>query len=193
MRIFKRTTDFWCSEESPIVPVWISFLYLPDHFMYCKEALFFIASVIDKPLWIDQATASLACPSIGRVLVEYNVTQPLLPQIRINVGDYRFWQSVIFEKISLYCASCKHLGHTIETCYVANPGLRPQRPNGNWQTRVDNKQSQVLPSDTEQPLNTLWLELSITKQIVDAVSPIVLSTENRANATKSTLIQEPIG
>lgn len=125
MRIFKWTTDFRCSEESPIVLVWISFPYLPVHFMHCKEALFSIASAIGKPLRIDQATASLARPSIARVLVEYDVTQPPLQRIRIGVGDYEFWQSVIFEKIPMYCASCKHLGHSIEMCYVANPGLRP--------------------------------------------------------------------
>ncbi|KAH9805152.1 Egg cell-secreted-like protein [Citrus sinensis] len=84
MRIFKWTTDFRCSEESPIVLVWISFPYLPVQFMHCKEALFSIASTIGKPLRIDQATASLARPSVARVLVEYDVTQPPLPRIRIG-------------------------------------------------------------------------------------------------------------
>ena len=93
--------------------------------MHCKETLFYVASAIGKPLQIDQATVSLAHPSVARVLVEYDVTQPPLPRIQIGVGDFEFWQSVIFEKIPLYYASCKHLGHTIETCYVANPGLSP--------------------------------------------------------------------
>ena len=122
MRIFKWTTDFLCSEESPVVPVWISFPYLPIHFVQCKEALFSIASAIGQPLRIDQATATLSRPSVARVLVEHDVTQPLLPRIRIGVGDSGFWQNVVYEKIPLYCASCKHLGHAAETCYVANPG-----------------------------------------------------------------------
>lgn len=124
MRIFKWTTDFRCSEESPIVPLWISFPYLPIHFVQCNEALFSIASTIGKPLRIDQATASLAQPSIARVLVEH-VTQPPLQRIQIGVGDSGFWLSVVYEKIPLYCASCKHLSHAFETCYMANPGLRP--------------------------------------------------------------------
>ena len=94
--------------------------------MHYKEALFSITSAIGKPLRIDQVIASLAHPSVARVLVEYDVTQPPLPHIRIEVGDYEFWQSIIFEKIPLYCATCKHLDHTIETCYVANSGHRPQ-------------------------------------------------------------------
>ena len=189
MRIFKWTTDFWCSEESPIVPVWISFSYLHVHFMHCKEVLFSIASVIGKPLRIDQATTSLAHPSIARVLVEYDVTKLLLPRLWVSVGDSGFWQSVIFEKIPLYCASCKHLGHTIETCYMANPWLRPQ------QTRVENgKKSEVLPSNTPQLSDTPQPGPFITKQITDAGSPItnVLLMENRANVTNSTSVQEPI-
>ena len=143
----------------------ISLLACP--LMHCKETLFSIASAIGKPLWIDQAIASLARPSVARVLVEYDVTQLLLPRIWIGVGDYRFWQSVICEKIPLYRVSCKHLCHTIETCYMANPGLRLQRPSGNWQTRIDNKKSEVLPSHTPQTFGTPRLELSITKHIAD--------------------------
>ncbi|KAH9706483.1 protein IQ-DOMAIN 31 [Citrus sinensis] len=113
--------------------------------------------------------------------------------IRIGVGDSGFWQNVMFEKIPLYCASCKHLGHTIETCYVANPGLRPQRPSGNRQTRVeDGNKSEVLPSDTSQPSNTPRPEPSITKQIADVGSPITKPSENRPNVTNSTSVQEPI-
>ena len=48
MRIFKWTTDFQCSEKLPIVPVWISFSYLPIHFVQCKEALFSIALAVGK-------------------------------------------------------------------------------------------------------------------------------------------------
>lgn len=64
--------------------------------MHCKEALFSIASAISKPLRIDQTTTSLARPSVARVLAEHEVTKSLLPWIRIDVGDSRFWHIVIF-------------------------------------------------------------------------------------------------
>ena len=57
----------------------ISLLACPLH--HCKEALFSIASANGKPLRIDQPIASLARPSVARVLVEYDVTQPPLPRI----------------------------------------------------------------------------------------------------------------
>ncbi|KAH9778072.1 UDP-glycosyltransferase 83A1 [Citrus sinensis] len=95
---------------------------------------------------------------------------------------------------SYICDFWKHLAYTVKTCYVANPKLRPQRPSGNWHTRIDNsKKSEVLPSDTPQPLDTPRPGPSVTKQIADAGSPVVLPTENRANTTNSTSIQEPIG
>lgn len=144
IRIFQWTTDFRCSQKSPIVPTCISFPYLPVHFMYCKEALFSIALAIGRPLRVDQATASLSRPSVAMVLVEYDVTQPPLQRIRIGVGDSEFWQRVVFEKIPPYCTSCQYLGHVAEACYVTNPGFRPQRPNKDRQNRATRqKESRV--------------------------------------------------
>lgn len=93
--------------------------------MHCNKALHSIASTIAKPLGIDQATASLTRPLIARVLVKFDVTQPPPSWIRIDVGDFEFWQNVNFEKISLYCALFKHFSHAIEVCYVTNLRLHP--------------------------------------------------------------------
>lgn len=80
--------------------VWVSLPYLPIHFIHCKEALYSIAVIIGKPLFVDYATASVNKPSVARVLVEYRD-----------------------------CNSCKHLGHSADTCYVANPSLwKLQKP-----------------------------------------------------------------
>ena len=174
MRIFKWTTDFLCSEESPVVPVWISLPYLPIHFVQCKEALFSIASAIGQPLRIDHATASLSRPSVARVLVEHDVTQPLLPRIRIGMGDSGFWQKVVYEKIPLYCASCKHLGHAVETCYVANPSLRPQRPNRAPPTSSHTSPDRAAPPPGPSPRapDPTPEHSSLAIQIVDSISPI---------------------
>ncbi|KAL9448763.1 hypothetical protein AB3S75_016127 [Citrus x aurantiifolia] len=176
MRIFKWTTDCRCSEESPIVPVWISFPYLPIHFVQCKEALFSIASAIGKPLRIDQATASLSRPSVARVLIERDVTQPLLPRIRIGVGNSGFWQNVLYEKIPHYCASCKPLGNAAETCYVANPGLRPQRPNRAPQANPHMSKAREAPPPGTSPRapDSTPEYSSLAIQIMDFRSPITV-------------------
>lgn len=161
MRIFKWSKDFRCSAESPIVPVWVSLPYLPVHFIYCKAALYSIAAAIGTPLRVDNAIASGNRPSVARILVEYDISQPLLPRIWIGEGDSGFWQDVIFENVPAYCSSCRHLGHSYESCYIANPGLRkapqstppPQRPAADMSEQpaasADEHPSQVpIASDT---------------------------------------------
>ena len=96
MRIFKWSTEFRCSVESPIVPVWVSFLYLPVYFMHCKPALFSITSAVGTHLRVDHATASVNRPYVAKVLVEYDISRPLLPRIWIGEGDSGFWQDVVF-------------------------------------------------------------------------------------------------
>lgn len=74
MRIFKGSTNFRCSAESPIMLVWVSLPYLPVHFIHCKFAMFSIVAAIGTSLYIDHAIASINRPSIAGVLVEYHVS-----------------------------------------------------------------------------------------------------------------------
>lgn len=80
MRIFMWSTSFRCYEESPVVPVWV-LPYLLVHFIHYKPALFSIAAAIGTPLHVDHATASVNMPLVARVLVEYDVSLPLLLRI----------------------------------------------------------------------------------------------------------------
>lgn len=56
------------------MPVWVSFPYLPIHFIHCKSVLFSITATVDTPLRVDHATTSVNRPSVARVLVEYDVS-----------------------------------------------------------------------------------------------------------------------
>ena len=40
MQVFKLSTDFYCSVESPIVPIWVSFPYLPVYFVHVNLPYF---------------------------------------------------------------------------------------------------------------------------------------------------------
>lgn len=95
--------------ESPIVPVWVALPYLPVHYIHCKPALFSIAAAIGTPLRVDHATASVNRLSVARVLVEYDVSKPLLPRIWIGEKDSGFWQDVVFERVPAYCSQLRHL------------------------------------------------------------------------------------
>lgn len=67
--------------ESPIVPVCVYFPYLPVHFVHCKPVLFSIASAIGTPLCVDRAMALVNRSFVAKVLVEYEISQSLLPRI----------------------------------------------------------------------------------------------------------------
>ncbi|KAH9662191.1 reverse transcriptase domain-containing protein [Citrus sinensis] len=155
MRIFKWSKDFRCATESPIVPVWVSLPHLPVHFIHCKAALHSIAAAIGTPLRVDHATATVNRPSVARILIEYDISQPLLPRIWIGEGDSGFWQDVVFEKVPAYCSSCRHLGHSFDSCFIANPGLRkaPQSTAPSQRPAPDKgKQAEAPPEEHQRPV-----------------------------------------
>ena len=66
------------------------------HFIHCKPVLFSIVAAIGTTLRVDHATASVNRPLVARVLVEYDVSRPLLSRLWIGEDDYGFLQDVIF-------------------------------------------------------------------------------------------------
>ncbi|KAG8362639.1 hypothetical protein BUALT_BualtUnG0055700 [Buddleja alternifolia] len=55
MRVMKWTHDFDPNEGSPIMPIWIKVLGLRPHWFH-KQFLYHVASLIGKPLKLDEAT-----------------------------------------------------------------------------------------------------------------------------------------
>ena len=105
----------------------MSLPYLPVHFIHCRDALFLIVNAIKKPLRVDRATTAVNRPLVAHVLIEYDVSQLLLPRLWIGKGDNGVWQDIIYERVLLYCATSKHLGRFDDAYFVTNHGLqRPQ-------------------------------------------------------------------
>ncbi|KAL9461919.1 hypothetical protein AB3S75_004838 [Citrus x aurantiifolia] len=208
MRVFKWSTTFHSSEESPIVPVWVSLPFLPVHYMKCKEALYSIAATIGKPLRIDHATAAVSRPTVARVLIEYDISRPLLKRLWIGEKDTGFWQYIVFEKVPRYCAACKHVGHSDDTCYIKKPELRKA-------DCVDPVRQTVVPdgegNKTKTPVKTQYVQKAdnrnqsmVANEAATAVPPVAdngptTSAEPReapnevptAEATKVTIYDLP--
>ncbi|XP_022866206.1 uncharacterized protein LOC111386010 [Olea europaea var. sylvestris] len=136
MRVLKWTCDFTPEQETPIVPVWVSFPLLPVH-LRAKGFLFALSRAIGMPLRIDEATTDLRRPSEARVCIEVNLEHKLPDRVWIErAGNRGFWQTVIYEKRPIFCFSCKHLGHSYDQCttvpvppppptVVVHPPVRP--------------------------------------------------------------------
>lgn len=67
---------------------------------------------------IDKLTKSMECISYARVLIDVNVSKPLVRQISIiDVWGVLFDQEVCFEQESSFCSSCCSFGHVPDRCY----------------------------------------------------------------------------
>lgn len=58
IRVIKWTPSFSPQHDTPIVPIWISFLLLPIYFR-AKNSLFALAKAIGTPIRINEATSDL--------------------------------------------------------------------------------------------------------------------------------------
>ncbi|KAI0503720.1 hypothetical protein KFK09_014659 [Dendrobium nobile] len=123
MRLLKWTSFFDVKEESPIVPIWISFPNLRLHF-FNNHVLHALGSIFGRPLQIDQATANRSRPSVARVLVEIDITKKHPKEIWIGSDKCGYLQKVDYEKVPDFCLHCKVHGHAFQECFVAHPHLK---------------------------------------------------------------------
>ncbi|PKU83181.1 hypothetical protein MA16_Dca024566 [Dendrobium catenatum] len=123
MRLLKWTPFFNVKEESPIVPIWISFPNLRLNF-FNTHVLHALGSIFGRPLQTDQATANRSRPYIARVLVEIDITKKHPKDIWIGSENFGYLQKVDFEKVHDFCLRCKIHGHAIHDCFVAYPQLK---------------------------------------------------------------------
>ncbi|KAL0911341.1 hypothetical protein M5K25_019475 [Dendrobium thyrsiflorum] len=74
MKLTKWSPLFDVGVESPVIPIWVSFLQLRCH-LYSSCILHGLSSIFGKPLKIDTATSVGSSPSVARVLVEIDIAK----------------------------------------------------------------------------------------------------------------------
>ncbi|KAG8370048.1 hypothetical protein BUALT_Bualt14G0077100 [Buddleja alternifolia] len=117
MRVLKWTRDFDPREESPIMPIWIKVLGLKPHWFH-RKFLFHVASLIGKPLKLDEATTEIDNPSLARICVEVNVMENLISEIPIQMEGKSCVLKIQYEGIPEYCKVCRHRGHSMTACLI---------------------------------------------------------------------------
>ncbi|PKU60673.1 hypothetical protein MA16_Dca028358 [Dendrobium catenatum] len=115
MKVIKWSPVLDLSEESPIVPVWLSFSGLRPH-LFSFRILFGLGSVFGRPIHTDNATASGSRPSVARVLVEIDVSKSFSDTVWLGPEKFGYAQKVIFEGMPNFCSFCKALGHKKIEC-----------------------------------------------------------------------------
>ncbi|KAI0496673.1 hypothetical protein KFK09_022997 [Dendrobium nobile] len=108
MRLLKWTPFFDVKEESPIVPIWISFPNLRLHF-FNANVLHALGSIFGRPLQTDQATTSRSRPSVARILVEIDITKNHPKEVWIGSENAGYMQKVDFENIPNFVLIAKFM------------------------------------------------------------------------------------
>ncbi|KAG8385901.1 hypothetical protein BUALT_Bualt03G0093300 [Buddleja alternifolia] len=106
------TPDFDPNEESHIMPIWIKVLGLKPHWFH-RQFLFHVASIIGKPLKLDEATSEIENPAVARICVEINVMEKLQSEIPVQVEGKTSLLRIQYEGIPEYGRICRHRGHTM--------------------------------------------------------------------------------
>ncbi|KAF3620500.1 hypothetical protein FXO38_32320 [Capsicum annuum] len=86
MKTLKCDPWFESDVKTTIGVAWISMPDLPPNFL-AKEAIFSIASTVEKSLTVDMATKNKTMPSCARVKVEVDLVANLLKKVKINKED----------------------------------------------------------------------------------------------------------
>ncbi|CAH9085074.1 unnamed protein product [Cuscuta epithymum] len=111
MRVTRWTPSFSGDRDSPFAPVWVKLDGLPIH-LHDLRALSCIASLLGRPIRIDEPTATFSRPSTARICIEIDISKPLPSNIWINNGDSGFYQSVLYENLPMFCCNCSRFGHS---------------------------------------------------------------------------------
>ncbi|RAL49569.1 hypothetical protein DM860_017913 [Cuscuta australis] len=115
MLISKWTPNFDPNVESPIMPIWISIKNLPIHF-HAKESLMQIARIFGNPIKLDSTTENFGRPSIARICVEVDISQPQTNKFFILNREQPVLLEAFYEEVPLFCPECKGISRHKESC-----------------------------------------------------------------------------
>lgn len=117
------------------VPLWVRLPNLPLT-CWSGDSLSRIGSVLGKPVCADECTSQQKRISYARLLVEVDITQPLI--YRVPIEDDKglmVEQQVIYEWVPMFCHKCHKLGHICKEKKESTV----QKPQQQWVPKVSEK------------------------------------------------------
>ncbi|PKU80185.1 hypothetical protein MA16_Dca011930 [Dendrobium catenatum] len=165
MRVLKWTPFFDVKEESPIVPIWISFPNLRLHF-FNPKVLHALGLIFGRPLQTDQATAARTRPSVARILVEVDISKKHPKEVWVGSKAFGYLQKVEFEKTPDFCQNCKIHGHSVNECFKLHPHLKKIVVQNKEGIVSEENQEEILSNNAENPVN-LEQNLNVINETVN--------------------------
>jgi len=116
MRFYCWSKDFAPQAQSQThAQVWVRFLNLPQEY-WEKQTLFEIASGLGTPLSINESTQHRRFGIFARVLIDVDLSENLFEYVVVEREYHALSIPVQYEKHPLFCAHCKMIGHSFQTC-----------------------------------------------------------------------------
>lgn len=112
--------------------MWVTHPGLPDRY-WSGDALSKISSAIRNPMCIDNFTASIDRISYARILVETDVSHPLLYSIEIVTSSGTFQQAIEYDWQPKCCTECMKFGHNMAECWTKKKGKEMEEPMPQFQ------------------------------------------------------------
>nr|ABN09786.1 Histone H4; Histone-fold [Medicago truncatula] len=68
------------------------------------------------PLEIDESTKIRTFGHYARILIDLDLSQPILNNLLVGREESAFFVKIEYEKQPLFCNNCKHIRHSIQNC-----------------------------------------------------------------------------
>lgn len=107
LKTFAWTADFNPQTvQQTVAQTWIHLHGLAREY-WRPVILFEIAGVLGTPLALDEVTKKITFGHFARVLIKIDITSDLHERILVERKDFDFYVDVEYEKLPLFCNSCK--------------------------------------------------------------------------------------
>jgi hypothetical protein len=116
LRFYCWSRDFKSHNQAQThAQVWVRLMQLPQEY-WRKQTLFEIASGLGTPLTIDESTLSRHFGLFARIPVDVDLSSKLFETVMVEREGHALSINVQYEKLPPFCAQCKMMGHSIQTC-----------------------------------------------------------------------------
>lgn len=162
--IVKEWTVDFCFENEVLkeIPLWIRLPKLPLT-CWSEDSLSRIESVVGKPICTDECTSQQRRISYARLLVEVDITKPLVYKVQIEDDKGKVLeQQVYYEWAPMFCQKCHVVGHVCREKQQAT-----KAPKQQWK-----------PKDKTEKEQEVWIEPKKTTSASIQVGHIEVPTGN---------------
>lgn len=158
------------------MPLWVRLPNMPLN-CWSTDSLSRIGSVVGKPICADKCTSLQSRISYARLLVEVDVTKPLIYKIPV-VGEngLELMQQVYYEWVPLFCHKCQRVGHVCREKEKKKEEEKQVQPQKKWIPKEGSKEAIGEERNTEE-----WKQPRHTIPVSIQVGNLHVPTENSFN------------